>query len=148
MCITMLHSTSLLLVLCVLMLSQAVSASSGGACCHRKLNNGVIYTHYLTLADPSHILAEYGCQSGKITLAVCKVWLLCGVAGCLYAEEDGDPDSVFCFNSVSGSYPSQCIADCKDRALCVSLIFRKIFDRLHPASVSTSRTNNNPRIFS
>ena len=40
--------------------------SSSEQCCPRKQNNGVIYVHFDTLADPSEILDEYGCQSGRM----------------------------------------------------------------------------------
>ena len=63
----MLPSTQLwlLIFLCLTRHSSGFSATPEPGCCPRKHNNGVIYVYYDTLADPSEILAEYGCQSGK-----------------------------------------------------------------------------------
>ena len=56
---------SILIILCLSSYSYGFSATPEPGCCPRKHNNGVIYVYYDTLADPSEILAEYGCQSGK-----------------------------------------------------------------------------------
>ena len=54
-----------LFFLCICSLCEGFSATAETGCCPRKQNNGVVYVYYDILADPSEILAEYGCQSGK-----------------------------------------------------------------------------------
>merc|ERR1712106_1289487 len=87
------HVRFMICALIIFLGPSIVSGSAAGSgCCPRKLNNGTIYKYFDFLADPSDIEAEYGCHTG-----------------CLYEEEDGDSDDVFCFKE-NGDYLSQCIA--------------------------------------